>query len=116
MSAIHRLWRDEAAFVASSDLLLISTILVLGVIVGLVTYRDQVVQELGDVAAAVGAINQSYSFDAFTINFTIAPGNVVSFTAAGSTFDDLSDFCDEGDVAGAPPECIAIVASSEETP
>jgi hypothetical protein len=93
--------------------MILCTIVVLGMLVGLVTYRDQVVQEMGDVAAAVGAINQSYSFDAFTITFSFAPMVTGSFTSAGSSFVDNTDFCDEGDSPGVPPECIAIVAADD---
>ena len=53
-STIRKIWNDEGGFVVSADLILISTILVIGVLVGLVTLRDQVVQEFGDLATAVG--------------------------------------------------------------
>jgi hypothetical protein len=40
---------------------------------------------------------------------------VGGFTSAGSSFDDLSDFCDGTDVAGAAPACINVtVAASDE--
>ncbi len=61
-----KLWNDEAGFIVSAELVLIATILVLGMIVGLVSVRDQVVQELGDIALAFGRINQSYSFSGIT--------------------------------------------------
>ena len=118
-----QLWRDERGFVASADLILISTILLLGVIVGLVTVRDQIVQELGDLGSAVGNLNQSYSFSGFT--GTDELGNPVG-TVAGSRFVDQSDLCDNGglegsdpsngDAAGQPPNCISVTipASTEE--
>jgi hypothetical protein len=107
MQMLRRLWNDESGFIASTDLLILSTIVVLGMIVGLVTFRDQVVQELGDMAAAVGALDQSYSYGATVIG---------GFSVAGSSFADLSDFCDEGDNVGAPPECIEFTAASDEGP
>lgn len=114
MQAINRLWRDEQGFVVSTDLMILSTIVVLGMLVGLVTYRDQVVQEMGDMAAAVGAINQSYSFASFTLSYSFAPMVTGTFTVAGSSFADASDFCDDGDSPGVPPECIMFVAAGEE--
>jgi hypothetical protein len=39
-----------------------ATILGLGMLVGITTYRDQVVQEFGDVADSLQSIDQSYSF------------------------------------------------------
>jgi hypothetical protein len=85
------LWGDESGFIVSTDLVLISSILVIGMLVGLVSLRDQVVQELGDVAVAVGNLNQSYSFGAVTVAF-----GGYTFTVAGSEFADASDFCEIG--------------------
>nr|MCU0979245.1 hypothetical protein [Pirellulaceae bacterium] len=86
-----------------------ATILVLGMIVGLVSVRDQVVQELGDIALAIGFINQSYSFSGIT-------GHTSS--TAGSQMDDTTDYCDEDpDPAGDPAVCISVVAPfTAETP
>ncbi|WP_299468643.1 hypothetical protein [uncultured Gimesia sp.] len=107
MNMLSKFWNDEAGFVVSSDLVLIGTILVLGVVVGLATVRDQVVQELGDLALAISNINQSYSFSGVT-------GHTSS--VAGSIFDDQLDFCDSNtDVAATEPACISvqITASNE---
>ncbi|EDL56998.1 hypothetical protein PM8797T_00594 [Gimesia maris DSM 8797] len=97
---LTKFWNDEAGFVVSSELVLIGTILVLGVVVGLATVRDQVVQELGDLALAISNINQSYSFSGVT-------GHTSS--TAGSVFADLTDFCDTtADASGSEPECINV--------
>ncbi len=80
--------KDEAGFVVSTELVLIATILVIGLIVGQTTLRDQVVTELADVADAVSAIDQSYQFSDVT-------GHASS--TAGTVFDDQADFCDAGD-------------------
>ncbi len=95
-----KLWNDEAGFIVSAELVLIATILVLGMIVGLVSVRDQVVQELGDIALAIGFINQSYSFSGIT-------GHTSSTT--GSWMDDSTDFCDElVDPVGDAAACIEV--------
>lgn len=105
---VSRLWRDEAGFVVSAELVLVATITVLGMIVGLASVRDQVVQELGDVAAAIASANQSYSWSAVTGH---------SSSIAGSFFIDVADFCDTTkNASGAPPECLSIadnVATAE---
>jgi len=64
---------------------------VIGVLVGLVTLRDQVVQEVGDMATAVGNLNQSYSFSGATITFGGS-----TFTVAGSSFADMTDLGETG--------------------
>ncbi len=83
--AIRRLMQDQSGFIISTELILVATVLVIGLIAGLVTVRDQVVTELGDFAAAISDLDQSYSF-----------GNVVSPSGStnGSNFVDLVAFCD----------------------
>ncbi len=80
--------RDESGFVVSTELVIIATILVIGMLVGLTTIRDQVVTELSDVADAISALDQSYAFSDIT-------GHASS--TAGTVFDDEADFCDAND-------------------
>lgn len=86
---LQKLWRDEAGFIISSELILVATILVIGMIVGLASVRDSVVAELADVAEAIGAINQTYSFHGLQ-----GHGNIVT---VGSAFQDAPDFCEHTD-------------------
>lgn len=80
------------------SLILMVTLLGLGVIVGLTTIRDQVVQELGDISMALEALNQSY-------------------TTTSSTFTDLMTDFPTIDPAGTPPACLCLdVAASPESP
>ena len=102
----RKLWNDEAGFIVSAELVLIATILVIGMIVGLVTIRDQVVQELADVAGAISQINQSYSFSGVTGHTS---------RTMGSRFQDNADFCDafatiDPDAEGAT--CIDVTTAS----
>lgn len=99
MNLLSRLWQDQSGAVVSAELVIIATILVLGAIVGLTTVRDQVVQELGDLAAAVASLNQSYSFSGITGHHS---------STAGSIFSDLLDSCDGPDAAAAPASCIDV--------
>ena len=108
MKLLSRLWADEAGFVVSSELVLIATVMVVGLLTGMTTVRDQVVQELADVADAVSEIDQSYSYSSITGH---------SSSTAGSVFADQADFCDNVAVAGASAECIVIGgAATHETP
>ena len=100
MRMLSRLWADDLGAVISAELVLVLTILVLGMIVGLTSLRDQVVQELADVGAAISQLNQSYSFSAISGHHS---------STAGSSFEDLTDSCDAPpDVAGVAALCIAI--------
>ena len=62
-SILRRLWHDDRGFILSTELIFLATITVIGVLVGLVIWRDGIVQELGDAGAAIGQFNQSYSLD-----------------------------------------------------
>lgn len=82
MRMFNELLSDENGFIVSSELILIATILVIALVVGLQTVRDAVLQELGDVGAAIGAISQDYSY-------TGATGS--SSTINGSFYVDATD-------------------------
>jgi len=104
--SLKMLWCDDRAFVVSTELVLIATILVIGMVVGLTTARDQVVQELADVAAAASRAEQAFSFSGITGH---------SASAAGSAFDDTVDFCDnvngigtQVDPPGQPAACVSV--------
>ena len=53
---LQRLWYDENGFLVSSELVLIATLLVIGLIVGLSEIQHGVVQELNDVGDAIGIL------------------------------------------------------------
>ena len=96
---MRRLWNDEAGFVVSTDLVLISAILVLGLMVGLVSLRDQVVTELADVGYAFALLNQSYTWSSVTGHTS---------TVAGSAMFDAADFCDDVPPNPVFPESLSI--------
>ena len=97
---LTRFLRDDAGFVISSELVLVATILVIGMIAGLTTLRDGVVQELGDVSTAIGAVSQTYVYNG-------VDGHTSG--TAGGTFLDQTDFCDVPvDVAVTEPACLDI--------
>jgi len=83
---LKKLWNDDAGALVSAEIILVATILVIGVITGLHAVQTAVVTELGDVASAIGSVNQSYSFGGSTGHHA---GTV------GSGWDDAVDACDE---------------------
>jgi hypothetical protein len=62
MKLFRKLWAEEAGFIISAELVLVATIVVIGMIVGLVVVRNQVVEELVDVGQAIGSLSQSYAY------------------------------------------------------
>jgi len=100
MKTLKSLWNDEAGFIVSTELVLIATILVLGMIVGLTTLRNDVVAELADVAGAIGDLSQDY-------NYSAVQGH--SAFTAGSSYQDNEDFCSSNDdPTGTPDQCVDV--------
>lgn len=89
----NQLFADQAGFVVSAELILVATVVVLSLVVGLNEISHGVNQELEDVGSAVGAIQQSYSFQGLT--------SLNKATTVGSIFDDQKDHCDsQFDIVG----------------
>lgn len=105
---LRKLWNDEAGFIVSAELVLVATILVIGMIVGLTVLRNQVVQELADLGAALGMISQGYEYTGVS---KITGGTTFALTD-GSGWDDQLDLCqtlpDGGDPAGFEPGGISV--------
>ena len=76
--------KKEAGFIVSAELVLIATILVIGLIVGMVAIRDSMTAEMKDVAEAMGHLNQSYTFNGIQ-------DPVLNSEVAGSSFGDTVD-------------------------
>ena len=83
---INTLWNDENGFVVSAELVLITTIAVLGLVVGLTEVSHAVNNELEDVASAFGSLNQSY--------YSSGQRSCHKGSKAGSRFHDEADLCD----------------------
>ncbi len=113
---LKRLWRDQRAFVATTDLILIFTIAVLGTIVGLATLRNSVVQEFGDLGAALGSLNQSYHYSGNDDGTVPADphdpdqwgSDDFGAWVPGSSYHDQPDFGDGEDPPGQPPAGISV--------
>ena len=91
MSLCAQLWAEEAGFVISAELVLISTIVVLGLIVGLSEVQHAVVSELNDVGDAIGQLNQSYYYSGLS---SYKNYGQIKAAFAGSAFRDVADDCD----------------------
>jgi hypothetical protein len=89
---IKLLIRDEAGFLVSAELVLVFTLMFCGVAVGMAVVRDSLVQELGDVAEAIGALNQSYGYNSIDAPDAVTCGSHAH--CSGSGFADQKDDCD----------------------
>lgn len=77
--------KSQAGFVMTTELVLILSVMVIGMVVGLVTMRDSLTAEMEDVAEAIGQLDQSYAFDGLV-------------NAEGTAFLEGSGFIDAIDV------------------
>ncbi len=85
------LWKDEDGVILSAELVLIGTILIVGMVVGLVELQSAVVAELSDLGDALGNLDQSYQVPGIT-SYKFC-GHVKASTAGTSFFDQV-DYCD----------------------
>ena len=75
-----QLFRDEAGFIVSAELVLIATIVVIGMVVGLSEVSHGVNNELNDVGDAFGSVNQSFRYGGHQ---TGSNGNIMSAGSRG---------------------------------
>ncbi len=94
---LNKLWNDEVGAILSAEIVLVGTILVLGMLVGLVELQCSIVDELNDLGEAFGAFNQSYEVAGIQ---SIKRGtNHAKGRIYGSTFVDRQDSCDGNECA-----------------
>ena len=89
---LKNLWNDNAGVILSAELVLIGTILVVGMIVGLVELQCAIVAELSDLGDAFGNLDQSFQTSGIT-SFKKYGGGIKAATA-GARYDDFPDTCD----------------------
>lgn len=83
------LYNDENGFIVSGELVLISTIAVLGLIVGLSEVSCNINNELEDIGSAFGAMNQTFQTSG-------SCGHKGS--SQGSQYKDQADLCDGANI------------------
>jgi Flp pilus assembly pilin Flp len=92
MRLLKRLWRDKRGVIASTDLILLTTIVGIGLIAGIVVLRNQIVQEFGDIGTAVGELDQSYEVqgrEETSSSGTHTITTVIGNNVLGHTYEDL---------------------------
>lgn len=88
---LKSIWNDEAGVVISAELVLIGTILVIGMIVGLVELQCAVVGELSDLGDAIGNLDQSYVTSGLA---SYKKYGGVKARTFGAQYSDSADTCD----------------------
>ena len=89
-NVLSRMWKEEDG-VLSFEWVLLVTLLTIGIVSGISAARDAIIDELGDVAQAMLALDQSYTID-FPLNVDV---HVVDGTSASdSAFTDALIYTD----------------------
>ena len=107
MQVLRRLWAEDDGFVLSTEAIIVCTMLICAVIVGFQSIRVSM-SEAFDIADAIAALDQTYSFSGFTGH---------GATCSGSFFGDNRDFCDDADclqVDGGAGRCVVLVGARKE--
>ena len=92
MKVLSRMWKEEDG-VLSFEWVLLVTLLTIGIVGGLAAARDAIIDELGDVAHAMLALDQSYTIE-FPLLVQVHDPAVSS--ASDSGFTDAAAFLDCG--------------------
>jgi Flp pilus assembly pilin Flp len=81
-----RFWKNEGGAVLSTELVLVSTIVSLGMITGLKSLADNVNAELSNLGSAIHSVSQGYSFNGQSVNG--ASGSSLIAQTYGSSYTD----------------------------
>ncbi len=93
---LPRLWNDQQGVVQAAEMVLIATVVLLGVMVGMATWRDGINNEMADVAQALDDFDQSYTVAPLTFVLPGPGGGSLTITIGPFGFLDTDDFCDNG--------------------
>jgi Flp pilus assembly pilin Flp len=88
---LARMWKEEDG-VLSFEWVLLVTLLTIGIVSGLAGARDAIIDELGDVAQAMLALDQSYTID-FPLAVIVHTPTTTS-SASDSAFTDAMFYVD----------------------
>ncbi len=86
---IAKLWKDDGGALIAVEWVFVATILVLGVIVGLVAVRNAVNSELAEFANAVTSLCQNYSFNGTALQ--CGSGKNAASTCGSSASGDVGE-------------------------
>jgi Flp pilus assembly pilin Flp len=108
--ALARVWSEQDG-ILSFEWVLLLTLLTIGIVSGIAAARDAIIDEFGDVAQAMLALDQSFTI-AFPLLIQVHAATTSS--ASDSSFTDALDYTDctrAGDPTGQVPQQVLDVES-----
>src|SRR5262245_30085492 len=97
-----RLWKEDDA-VLSFEWVLLVTMLTIGIVGGIAAARDAIIDELGDVAQAMMAVDQSYTIE-HPLGIVVHVDSATPSGSSDSSFTDIAVFLDCSRVSGGIPD------------
>jgi hypothetical protein len=98
LNLLKALRQDEHGVILSTEIVIVGSLLVIGLITGVACLQKSVNGELQDLAGAIGALDQSYSFSSFRKAATL--GRCCAYTAGSSYSNCENDGEKCGDIVG----------------
>jgi Flp pilus assembly pilin Flp len=89
-NVLARMWKEEDG-VLSFEWVLLVTLLTIGIVSGLAGARDAIIDELGDVAQAMLALDQTYTID---FPLAVLVHTATTSSASDSSFIDALNYVD----------------------
>lgn len=109
LNLLKALRQDEYGVILSTEIVIIGSLLVIGLITGLTCLQKSVNGELQDLAGAIGSLDQSYSFSAHRKSGI--SGQCCAYTA-GSAFNNCErNDHHAGDILGDEGTCAVQISS-----
>jgi len=96
MQIIRRLWIEEDGYILSTELVLMGSLLVIGVVGGMTTMRDALIGEMSDLSASVSSLDQSFSVVGVTEGRDNLGRNGIAYAA--SNFSGYGEYDNNGRV------------------
>jgi hypothetical protein len=95
-SLLQAAWREDDG-VLSFEWVLLITVIVIGIVGGLAAARDAIIDELGDSAESMMALDQSFAIDfPLLVGVNCTPGDPILSGASNSGFTDFAVYEDCG--------------------
>ena len=98
LNLLKALRQDEHGVILSTEIVIVGSLLVIGLISGLACLQKSVNGELQDLAGAIGALDQSYSYSSFRKAGTM--GRCCAYTAGSSYSNCENNSQKHGDIVG----------------
>ncbi len=92
--------KQQGGFVVGTELIFLLTCIMCVAVIAWGSFGVKFVAEAGDIGAAIGSLNQSFTLTGMQVFHANHHGNTPVASWAGSSYTDYADFCDQGCACG----------------